>query len=73
MTYRQVYRVTDNTVIITLPAGFKNKQVVITVDDVAADNNDKLSLMRKASKDPMYLSDMKEVNDDFGPIDHETL
>jgi hypothetical protein len=33
--------------------------------------NDKLSFMKKASSDPLYLNDIKEVGDDFAAIDYE--
>ncbi len=73
MTYRQTYKVTDSTLVITLPPGFKDKQVVVTVDDMPPGQKDKLSLMKQASQDPLFLADLNEVNDDFNSIDHETL
>jgi len=73
MTYRQTIRVTDNTLVIKLPYEFKDKQVVVTVDDMGSSQKDKLSLMQQAAQDPMYLADLNDVNDDFKNIDHETL
>lgn len=73
MTYRHVYRVKDNTLVIELPSGFKGKEVVVTVDDTPTVQMEKMKLMELASKDPLYLQDMNEVNDDFKYIDHETL
>jgi hypothetical protein len=73
MTYRQTYKVTDNTLVITLPLAFKDKQVVVTIDDMAGGQKDKWSLMKQAAQDPLYLADLNEVNDDFKNIDHETL
>lgn len=73
MTYRQVLKVTENTLIITLPLAFKDKQVVVTIDEMAGVQNDKFSLMKLASQDPLFLADLNEVNDDFKHIDHETL
>lgn len=32
---------------------------------------DKLNLMKQASSDPLYLSDVKEVSEDFQNTDHE--
>jgi len=32
-----------------------------------------MALMQLAAKDPLYISDLKEVNDDFEGIEHETL
>jgi hypothetical protein len=73
MTYQQTIKVTDNTLIIKLPYEFKDKQVVVTVDDMASGQRDKILLMREAVKDPMYIADLNDVNDDFKNIDHETL
>jgi len=73
MTYRQVYTVTDNRVVIILPSAFKDKQVVITVDDTLNTQKDNMALMSIAASDPQYLADLNEVNDDFNSIDHETL
>ena len=73
MTYRHVYRVKDNTLVIELPSSFKGKEVVVTVDDTPTVQMEKMELMKQAAKDPMYLEDLNEVNDDFKYIDHETL
>jgi len=77
MTYSQLYKITDTQLIITLPAFFKDKQVMVTVDDIviskASPANEKMALMKVAAQDPLYLSDLKEVNDDFGSFEHETL
>jgi hypothetical protein len=73
MVYRQVYKVIDNRVVVTLPAAFKDKQVVVTVDDIPASQSDKLALMKQAAHDSLFLAGLNEVNDDFKNIDHETL
>jgi len=73
MTYRQVYKVTEDRLTITIPPAFKDKQVTVTIDDMANGQKDKLSLMKQAARDPLYLADLNEVNDDFKNIDHETL
>ncbi len=72
MVYSQQYKVTDTQLIITLPPAFKNKQVRVTIDDKVRENN-KIAMMKLAAKDPLFLSDMKEVNNDFEGIDHETV
>jgi hypothetical protein len=73
MTLTKLYKVTDNQLIITLPVGFKDKQVLVTIDDRPSLNEDKISMMKLAAKDPLYLSDLQEVNDDFDGIEHDTL
>jgi hypothetical protein len=74
MTYRKVYSVENNKVIINLPDDFKGKkQVLIVVDDLADTKAQKLELMQLAAKDPLFLADIKEIQDDFDSIDHENL
>ena len=73
MTYSQLYKVTDTQLVITLPVGFKNKQVLVTIEDKPSVSNDKIALMKLAAKDPLFLSDLKDVNDDFEGIEHETI
>jgi len=73
MTLTKLYKVTDNQLIITLPVGFKDKQVLVTIDDKPSQNEDKISMMKLAAKDPLYLSDLQEVNDDFEGIEHDNL
>jgi hypothetical protein len=73
MTFKRLYKVNDNKLIITLPAEFRDKQVLVTIDDKVSLRDDKMTLMKQAIADPMYLADLKEVNDDFAGINHETL
>ncbi len=73
MTYSQLYKVTDTQLVITLPVGFKNKQVLVTIEAKPSVSNDKIALMKLAAKDPLFLSDLKDVNDDFEVIEHETI
>jgi hypothetical protein len=74
MTYRKVCSVENNKVIINLPDDFKGKkQVMVVVDDLADTKAQKLELMKLAAKDPLFLADIKEIQDDFDSIDHENL
>ena len=73
MTYSQLYKATDANLVITLPPAFRNKQVLVTIDDKATATDDKMAMMKPAAKDPLFLADLKEVNDDFEGIEHETL
>ncbi len=65
MTIRQICDVKDHQLTIHLPDSFKNKVLVI-VDDAVDARAEKLSLLKQAANDPMFLADMKEVNEDFG-------
>ena len=74
MTYRQVYPVNNNQVIIILPPDFSNKkQVTIIVDDQIDTKAQKLDQLKEAANDPLFLADIKEIHQDFEAIDHETL
>lgn len=71
MTHRHIYEVNDHKLIIDLPKEFKNKmKVIVTVDDINS-NASKLQLLKEATTDLLFLSDIKEVNDDFKQIDSE--
>ena len=74
MTYKQVCNVNNNQVIITLPADFKGKkQVTVVVDDLVDARIQKLAMLKNASKDPLFLADIAEIQQDFDNIDNETL
>jgi len=73
MTYQSHFKVSDNNLIIKLPSGFNNKEVLVTITDTESHEAEKISLMKQAAKDPLYLADLKEVNDDFESIEHETI
>ena len=65
MTHIQLYKVTDSKLVITLPPAFRNKEVRVTIDDKVTPETDKMAQMKLASSDPLFLSDLKEVNGDF--------
>jgi hypothetical protein len=73
MTLRQIYTVKNNRLTIDLPAGMKNrKRVMVTVEDVVGSHDEKLLMMAEAAKDPLFLADLEEVNDDFKDIDPDS-
>jgi hypothetical protein len=67
MTFEKTYEVQkDNRLIIKLPERFKSKKrVKVIIEDVDDSRKEKIKLLRKASKDPLFLSDINEVNSDF--------
>ena len=74
MTYKVVCTVKDNQVILTLPPDFKNKkEVTVLIDDQVDTMSSKLEALKVASNDPLFLADIKEVQEDFDIIDHETI
>ena len=75
MTYSKTYEIQkNNQLIINLPDSFKRKRKVkVIIEDLDDKANLKVKLLKKASKDPLFLADVAETNSDFESIDRETL
>ena len=74
MTLRKIVDIINNQLIITLPENFRGKKkVLVTVDDSISTTAEKLLLLKSAASDPLFLADIKEIGNDFGSIDNETL
>ena len=73
MTWKKVIRVDSQQVVLDLPASFRRKRVMIVVEDITDEREAKLKLMEEAATDPLYLSDMIDVQNDFQAIKGETL
>jgi len=75
MTFEKTYEVKkDNRLIIKLPDRFRSKKrVKVIIEDVDDSRQEKIKLLRNASKDPLFLSDINEVNSDFTDSDNELL
>jgi molybdopterin biosynthesis enzyme MoaB len=72
MTLRQVYTVENNQLVITLPDSFKGKRTLtVTVEDSIDTNLEKLNLLAQAANDPLFISDVKEIAEDFKTSDTE--
>lgn len=75
MTFEKTYEVQkNNQLIINLPERFKSKKrVKVIIEDVDDVRQDKIELLKKASKDPLFLSDINEVSSDFEDSDNELV
>ena len=74
MTHKNIYEVNNNQLIINLPKEFENKtKVLVTIDDATNSNASKLLLLKQASIDPLFLSDIEEVSKDFDHADNDEL
>lgn len=75
MTFEKTYKIHgDNRLIIKLPERFKfKKRVKVTVEDVDETREERIKLLKKASKDPLFLSDINEATSDFEDSDNEML
>ena len=74
MTYKKTYEVKkNNQLIIDLPDQFKmKKKVMVIIEDIDDEQEDKINLLKKASKDPLFLADINEISADFENIDKES-
>ena len=50
-----------------------NQQVTVVIEDVIDTKAQKLEQLKAALNDPLFLADIKEVQNDFDAVDHETL
>ena len=75
MTFEKTYEVKkDNRLIIKLPERFRSKKrVKVIIEDIEESRQDKIKLIKQASKDPLFLSDINEINSDFEDSDRELL
>ncbi len=72
MTFEKTYKVQrNNQLIIKLPDQFKSKKVRVIVENVDEIREEKIKLMSKASKDPLFLSDIDEITKDFENSDKD--
>ena len=75
MTFEKTYEVQkDNRLVIKLPKRFRSKKRVrVIIEDVEESRQDKIEILRKASTDPLFLSDIDEIVSDFEAVDNELL
>lgn len=75
MTIKQVLTVKNSLLTVKLPPRFTTgKRVVVTVEEEESiSRKQKLTLLKKSTKDPLFQIDIQEVADDFDSIDSESL
>lgn len=68
MTFEKTYTLKkNNQLIINLPDSFKSKKKVkIIIEDIDENRDLKIAMLKKASTDPLFLSDVAETVSDFG-------
>jgi len=73
MTFEKTYDVQkNNQLIINLPERFKSKKRVrVIIEDIDENREIKIALLKKASTDPLFLSDIAETVSDFENSDNE--
>jgi len=75
MTFEKTYEVLkSNKLIIDLPERFKSKKKIrVIIEDIDEKRDLKIKLLKKASTDPLFLSDIAEASTDFENSDNELL
>jgi hypothetical protein len=71
MIVKQIYNTKNKKqLMINLPENFKGKDRILVVLDYSVDTKaKKMELMKKASKDPLFLADISAISDEFRNID----
>lgn len=71
MTFEKTFDIDGNRqLVINLPDGFRSKKKVrVFIEDVDEDRDEKISLLKKSSTDPIFLSDISEIESDFRYVD----
>jgi hypothetical protein len=67
MTFEKTYDVQkNNQIVINLPVRFQSeKKVRVTIEDIDENREEKIALLKKAAVDPIFLSDIAEIESDF--------
>jgi len=74
MTFEKTYEISDNKLTIKLPKEFMSKKRVrVIIEDIDEGRDKKIKLLKRASKDPLFLSDVKKIADDFQYSDKEAI
>jgi hypothetical protein len=75
MTFEKTYDILkNNQLIINLPEKFKSKKRVrVIIEDIDEKRELKIEMLKKAAKDPLFLSDIADSNSDFEFSDSELL
>ena len=66
MTFEKTYVIKNNELTIKLPKKFRSvKKVRVIVEEAETGRSKKIQLLKKASTDPLFNSDIEEINNDF--------
>lgn len=73
MTFEQTYKLgNEKQLLIQLPENFKKGQkVLVTVKEADEDRAEKIRMLASATNDPLFVSDVKGIREDFKHIDAE--
>ena len=71
MTFKQTYILSnEKQLLIKLPENFKKAlKVLVSVKEVDEGRAKKINMLANAAKDPLFVSDVNEIREDFKYID----
>jgi hypothetical protein len=74
MTFEKTYENKNNELIIKLPKKFRSvKKVRVIIEEAESERSKKIQLLKKASSDPLFNSDIEKIKKDFQYSDTETI
>jgi hypothetical protein len=74
MTFQKTYVIKNNELTIKLPKKFRLvKKVRVIIEEAETERNKKIQLLKKASTDPLFNSDIEEIKNDFRYSDKEAI
>ena len=74
MTFEKTCVIKNNELTIKLPKNFRSvKKVRVIVEEVENERSKKIKLLKKASTDPLFNSDIEEIKNDFRYSDKEAI
>ncbi|HDR50269.1 MAG TPA: hypothetical protein ENN90_01420 [Mariniphaga anaerophila] len=74
MTFEKTYEISNNELTIKLPEKFRSvKKIRVIVEEAETERSKKIQLLKKASTDPLFNSDVEEIKNDFQYSDKEAI
>jgi len=74
MTFEKTYVIKNNELTIKLPKKFRSvKKVRVIIEEAETERSKKIQLLKKASTDPLFNSDIEEIKNDFQYSDKEAI
>jgi hypothetical protein len=74
MTFEKTFEINSNELTIKLPKKFRSvKKVRVIVEEAETERSKKIQLLKKASTDSLFNSDIEEIKNDFQYSDKEAI
>ena len=74
MTFEKTYEIRSNELTIKLPKKFQSvKKVRVIIEEAETERSKKIQLLKQASTDPLFNSDIEEIKNDFQYSDKEAI